>query len=143
MKQRSRARQVALQLLFQHDTNPEVPREDIVQFIRDRLIDQEARPFALELYDAVIANQKEIDQALSKAADNWKLHRMAPVDRNVLRLGLGELAYLEEPTPRPVAIDEAIELARQFGSKDSPGFVNGVLDKAAPKEKPTESEAPE
>ena len=128
---RSRAREVALQLLFQHDLNPRpVPRPAIEQFARDRLTDdEEATAFCLALYDGVTAHLGEIDPKLSATAENWRLNRMLPVDRNVLRLGAYEL--LLDPAGQPVAvvIDEAIELARRFGSKESPGFVNGILDR--------------
>jgi transcription antitermination protein NusB len=76
----------------------------------------------------VLANQPDIDRRLTEAAENWRLVRMAVVDRNVLRLGAYELLHTPE-TPPSVALDEAIELARRYGSADSPAFVNGVLDR--------------
>lgn len=129
MTRRSRAREVALQLLFQHDVNPTVPREAIERFVRDRLGNAPAEAFCLTLYDGVVKNIDQIDMRLTSASDNWKLQRMAASDRNVLRLGTFEIAHAPNVTPGPVAIDEAIELARRYGSKDSPAFVNGVLDK--------------
>ena len=129
MTRRSRAREVALQLLFQRDVNPDVPRPVIEGFARDRLGNPEAEAFCLALYDGVVRHLSDIDARLTAASENWKLHRMAASDRNVLRLGTYEIAFAPEPTPGPVALDEAIELARRYGSKDSPGFVNGVLDK--------------
>lgn len=141
MTRRSRAREVALQLLFQRDMNADVPRRAIEQFVRDRLgvkpdetghIRQEesqAIDFCLGLYDGVAGSLKTLDTRIAAASENWKLHRMAASDRNVLRLGAFELVYAIEPTPAAVALDEAIELARRYGSKDSPSFVNGVLDK--------------
>ena len=129
MTRRSRAREVALQLLFQHDVNPNVPREVIERFVRARLGDAERVHFCLELYDGVLKNLTDIDAKLTAAAENWRLVRMAAVDRNVLRLGAYEVAHTDAKTPAAVAMDEAIELARRYGSKDSPMFVNGVLDK--------------
>jgi N utilization substance protein B len=128
MTRRSRAREVALQLLFQHDFNPDLPRNAIERFVAERLKDETLAPFALGLYDGVLAHAEDIDQRLGAAAENWRLPRMPPVDRNVLRLGSFELLYAPE-TPARVALDEAIELARRYGSADSPAFVNGVLDK--------------
>lgn len=130
---RSRAREVALQLLFQHDQNPTpADRAAIERFVRDRLLDDaELAAYSLALFDGVAAKQAEIDPLLAAAAENWRLGRMTPVDRNVLRLGAYELLFDPAPPPREVAIDEAIELARRFGSKDSAAFVNGVLDKVA------------
>jgi N utilization substance protein B len=128
MTRRSRAREVALQLLFQRDLNARIDRAVLERFVRDRLRDETLVLFCLSLYDGVIANQTEIDQRLSAAAENWRLARMAAVDRNVLRLGAYELLHTPE-TPPSVALDEAIELARRYGSADSPAFVNGVLDR--------------
>ena len=128
MTRRSRAREVALQLLYQRDLNPRVDRKAIERFVRDRLRDPAVEPFTLSLYDGVNAQGEDIDRRLSEAAENWRLSRMAAVDRNVLRLGAYELLCTPE-TPAGVALDEAIELARRYGSEGSPAFVNGVLDK--------------
>jgi N utilization substance protein B len=128
MTKRSRAREVALQLLFQRDHNPNVNRGAVADFARARLNNPPLEPFCLGLYDGVVAHLDEIDRRLGAAAENWRLPRMAAVDRNVLRLGAYELLFAAD-TPAGVAIDEAIELARRYGAKDSPGFVNGVLDR--------------
>src|SRR5205823_1072900 len=124
----SRAREVALQLLFQRDHNPGVDRATIERFVHDRLREPSLEPFCFGLYEGVIAHLGEIDQHLAAAAENWRLPRMPTVDRNILRLGTFELLFNPE-TPAAVALDEAIELARRYGSADSPAFVNGVLDK--------------
>ncbi len=128
MTQRSRAREVALQLLFQRDHNPGVDRLLVEEFVRARLQEDGLRLFCLSLYDGVVAHQEEIDGRLTQAAENWRLVRMAAVDRNILRLGAFELLFTRE-TPPAVAFDEAIELARRYGSMDSSAFVNGVLDR--------------
>ncbi|HEV2947428.1 MAG TPA: transcription antitermination factor NusB [Gemmataceae bacterium] len=127
MTNRSRAREVALQLLFQRDHNPGVDPKAIERFIQDRLSDPGLQTFCRSLFDGVVGHAAEIDERLTQAAENWRLPRMAGVDRNVLRLGAFELLFSSE-TPAGVALNEAIELARRFGSADSPGFVNGVLD---------------
>jgi N utilization substance protein B len=129
MTRRSRAREIALQLLVWRDANPSASRPVVEQFVRDRLRDPALGPFCLELYDAVVARLAEIDALLTTAAENWRLTRMAAVDRNVLRLGTAELLTAAADAPAAVVINEAIELARRYGSKDSPAFVNGVLDK--------------
>jgi transcription antitermination protein NusB len=129
MTRRSRAREVALQLLFQHDHNPGVRRDAIETFVADRIrLDKDLQRFCLALYDGVMAHQFEIDQRLGAAAENWRLPRMAGVDRNVLRIGAYELLFAPD-APRAVCIDEAIELARRYGSAESSAFVNGVLDR--------------
>jgi N utilization substance protein B len=133
MVRRSRAREVVLQLLFQWDQNPTpVPRATVERFARDRLLrDADMVAYCLGLYDGVIAHKDRLDPLLTSAADNWRLSRMMPVDRNVLRLGAYELHFDPKGQPLEVVIDEAIELARRFGSADSPRFVNGVLDRIA------------
>src|SRR5262245_41789210 len=130
MTRRSRAREVALQLLFQFDLNPGVERGVQEQFVRERLHDAEAERFCLAIVDGVQAMRPEIDRTLSEVAENWRLPRMAAVDRNVLRLAAFELLHMPQ-TPATAVINEAIELARRFGSKDSPAFVNGLLDRIA------------
>src|SRR5262245_61104160 len=128
MARRSRAREVALQLLFQRDHNAREDRPALERFVHDRLGDAALEPFCLGLFDGVVSHLDAIDAKLAEAAENWRLPRMATVDRNVLRLGAYELLFAPE-TPPNVALDEAIELARRYGSKDSPSFVNGVLDR--------------
>ena len=131
MARRSRAREVTLQLLFQWDQNPTaIPRDAIKQFATDRLQgDAEMVAYSLALLDGVAANKEQIDPVITAAATNWRLSRMMPVDRNVLRLGAYELLFDPSDQPLEVVINEAIELARRFGSADSSAFVNGVLDK--------------
>jgi transcription antitermination protein NusB len=128
MMRRSRGREVALQLLYQRDLNPGLGREVLAEFVRERLRAPDLEPFSLGLYDGVVAHAADIDRRLAAAAENWRVARMAVVDRNVLRLGGYELLYTPE-TPANVAFDEAIELARRYGSAESPAFVNGVLDR--------------
>ncbi|CAN5288641.1 transcription antitermination factor NusB [soil metagenome] len=131
MTRRSRAREVALQLLFQYDLNTKpLSRKALETFANDRLQDEpEAVAFCLLLTDGVIANRAEIDAKLAATADNWKLHRMLPVDRNVLRIGVYEMLHAAEKTPPAAAINEALELSRRYGTVDSPAFINGILDK--------------
>jgi N utilization substance protein B len=117
-----------LQLLFQRDHNWGISRPAIEWFAQERLREASLVAFCLSLFDGVTTNNAEIDDRLGKAAENWRLPRMAGVDRNVLRLGAYELLFARE-TPASVAFDEAIELARRYGTADSPAFVNGVLDR--------------
>jgi N utilization substance protein B len=132
MTRRTKAREVALQLLFQHDQNGvPVPRRAVTRFVADRLDDDDAEEFALTLYDGVIKHQAAIDEVLTKTAEKWRLSRMMPVDRNVLRIGTFELLHSPERAATAVVLNEAIEMARRYATADSPGFVNGVLDKVA------------
>ena len=128
MTRRTRAREVALQILFQRDHNPTTSRADQERFAADRLREPSLQAFCLSLVDGVVTHQAEIDEKLAAAADNWRLARMATVDRNLLRLGTFEMLYQKE-NPPAVVLDEVIELARRFGSADSSAFVNGVLDR--------------
>jgi transcription antitermination protein NusB len=130
--QRRKAREVAMQLLVQVDFNKKTIRKEVDRFAQARLVglrDSHAVPFAMALYDGVLGKLEAIDDLLKTSADNWKLHRMTAVDRNVLRLCTYEMLHMPDATPAAVALDEAIELAKRFGTKDSPAFVNGVLDK--------------
>lgn len=128
MVRRSRGREVALQLLYQNEQNPKTSRAIVEEFVKERLREPALRQFCLTLYDGVLGRREAIDQMLAAAAENWRVARMPVVDRNVLRLGAFELLHLPE-TPAAVVFDEAIELARRYGSADSPAFVNGVLDR--------------
>ena len=127
MSRRSRAREVVLQVLYQDDVNPGVPLDVTEVFLRARLRSDELVDFARSLVAGVRRNRGELDALLAKTADNWSLERMAVTDRNVLRLGAYEILYSE--TPDRVAINEAVELAKRFGSKQSAQFVNGILDR--------------
>lgn len=133
MLNRSRAREVALQALFQEDLNPRDSRDQLAPFVEARLNEDELREFATSLVLGVMRNQDELDELLESKANNWSLARMAATDRNVLRLGAYEIRYAD--TPDRVAINEAVELAKRFGSKQSSQFVNGILDKLIQRDK--------
>lgn len=90
--------------------------------------DEEARTYAREIAAGVRASLDHLDGVIRKASEHWRVERMSRVDRNVLRIGVWEL---EQGVPRPVTIDEAVELAKRFGSSDSGAFVNGILDRVA------------
>jgi N utilization substance protein B len=127
MARRSRAREVALQVLYQDDLNPQ--QEPVVtdEFLVARLKAPELVEFGRSLVAGVRRNREELDRLLERTADNWSLSRMAAADRNVLRLGAYELLYTD--MPERVAINEAVELAKRYGSRQSAQFVNGILDR--------------
>lgn len=127
MTRRSRAREVAFQVLYQDDLNPRHNPADADQLIRRRLRADDLVEFARQLVSGVRRNRESIDSAIEQSAANWSLKRMAATDRNVLRMGVYELLYSD--TPDRVAIDQAVELAKRFGSAQSAPFVNGILDK--------------
>jgi N utilization substance protein B len=119
---------VVLQILFEDDLNPARDRADSELFVRRRLRHfPEAAEFALSLLGGVRRNRPKLDELLAEKAQNWSLGRMAVTDRNILRLGAYEILY--GGTPGPVAINEAVELAKRFGTANSGQFVNGILDR--------------
>ena len=128
MSRRSRAREIVLQVLYQSDLNPDQPDEVRARFVAARLnSDPQMIDFAEQLIRGVRANLEAVDAQLEQTAQNWKLSRMATTDRNVLRLGAYEVLFTD--TPDRVAINEAIELAKRYGTKNSSQFVNGILDR--------------
>lgn len=133
MARRSQAREVALQMLYQRDLNPDVDIHDVREMMSERLREEDLLAFGWQLFVGVMEYCAQLDEAIQQVAENWTLKRMAPTDRNVLRLGAFEL--LQTDMPHRVVIDEAIELARKFGTKQSPQFVNGILDRLIPDEK--------
>jgi N utilization substance protein B len=120
-----------MQVLYQDDLNPGLDPALGDAFLQDRLSSPEPQAdlieFARSLVAGVRRNRAELDTLLAKTADHWSLERMAATDRNVLRLGTYEILYAD--TPDRVAINEAVELAKRFGSSHSAQFVNGILDR--------------
>ena len=128
MSRRSRAREVVLQVLYEDDLNPSRNPAVADEFVQKRLHrDPSLVEFAAMLLSGTRRHRPELDRLLAETAANWSLTRMAVTDRNVLRLGAFEILHTD--TPRRVAINEAVELARRFGTRQSAQFVNGILDK--------------
>ena len=129
---RSRARERALQALYQVDLAGAEPLDALVNAWKseEESPDAESLAFAEELVKGVCAHLAEIDQRIEATSHHWRVERMAKVDRNVLRLAVFELT-LTPATPRKVVLNEAVELAKTFGSEESGAFINGILDKIA------------
>jgi transcription antitermination protein NusB len=131
MKARHQAREVAFQILYRYDQLPEHPPGELSAEIRDHFehfhVSDELREFAALLAAGTLTHAPELDTLLEQHASNWKISRMNVIDRNLLRMAIFELIHVPE-TPPSVVIDEAIELAKQFGTAESPAFINGVLD---------------
>lgn len=127
MGTRRKARELALQLLYQHEMTNAEPTQMQANFEEWKGASEGVRQFADSLVRGVIDHLGEIDDELGQQTAHWRLERLATVDRNILRLALCELLYHSE-TPPAVVIDEAIEIAKRFGSGESARFVNGVLD---------------
>jgi N utilization substance protein B len=127
MGRRTKARECAFQLLYQWAITGD-PMEQVMEgFWRLRSGTPHMRAMAERLARGAQARAAELDAAIAEAATHWRIDRIAPVDRTILRLGAYEL-LAEEATPAAVILDEAVELAKRFGEADSPSFVNGVLD---------------
>lgn len=127
MGRRSKARECAFQILYQWQITGEPMNAVVDGFWRVRSGTPEARQMAERLARGASAQVEALDRQIAEAATHWRLDRIAPVDRTILRLGAYELAA-EQQTPAAVVLDEAVELAKRFGEEDSPSFVNGVLD---------------
>ncbi len=127
MSTRRKARECALQLLYQWEGERGDPAALLPGFWRGKKADAATREFAQQLFHGTVARLEEIDTLIECHSEHWKLERMAAVDRALLRLAAHELQAHPE-TPRAVVIDEALEIARRFSSADSVEFINGVLD---------------
>ena len=127
MKKRTRARELALQFLYQADLVGKQPSE-IDDFLRDEERDAETRQFAHRLIEGTLESRDEINEMIQDVAQNWNISRMAVVDRNVLRLATHELLHCEDIPPK-VAINEAIEIGKRYSTQNSGAFINGILDK--------------
>lgn len=127
MSRRSRAREFALQVLYQDDVTPGAQPADAEPYLRRRLKKDDLLEFSTSLVAGVRRNREELDELLDRVCDNWTLDRMAVTDRNVLRIGAYEILYTK--TPVRVVLNESVELAKRFGSRPSAQFVNGILDR--------------
>ncbi len=129
MGRRRKSREVALQFLYQLDLRGEEdPHASEGEFWARYAIDPEGRAFAEELVRGAKANQAKIDGLIAQFAEHWDLDRMGVVDRNILRLAIYEILWHPE-VPAKVTINEAIEIAKKFGTRESSRFVNGMLDR--------------
>ena len=126
---RSLAREIVVQVLFEDDLNPDGDPGLADQFVAERLQGASAglAGFTKEMIGELRQSKSLVDSILEESSENWSLARMAPTDRNILRLGVYELTQTD--TPGQVVIHEAVERAQRFGTEDSPRFVNGVLDR--------------
>ena len=128
---RRKSRELALQMLFQMDMGKQTVEEVRKTFWNERRdLDAKVRGFADDLFRVASEREGEIDQLIERNAEHWRMERMAAVDRNVLRTGVAEFLGFPE-TPKPVVINEALEIARRFSTPEAVTFINGVLDSVA------------
>ena len=127
MGSRRKARELALQMLFQWEVGDHTVEHVVSTFLASKKLDADVESFARGLFEGAVREVDALDDALRERAEHWRPERMAAVDRNVIRLALYELLHHPQ-TPSAVVINEALEIARRFSGKDSVEFVNGVLD---------------
>ena len=127
MGARRKARELALQMLFQHDMSGNQPDAIIATFEELQKSKPNTREFATKVFRGTLEHMPRIDEMIQQQAENWRLSRMAAVDRNIIRMAIYEFLH-EEDTPKLVIIDEAIEIAKKFGTQKSSQFINGILD---------------
>lgn len=130
MGARTTAREAALQMLFALEASEAPVQRVISDFWQETPGDAEGRAYADELVSSIAKDLEATDGLIRSASRNWRLERMTRVDRNVLRLGAWELAHCLD-VPRAVILDEAVEIAKRYGTEESGSFVNGVLDRIA------------
>ncbi len=127
MGARRKARELALQMLFQYDMAGNEPDMIIATFEDLQKSKANTREFAVRIFRGTVSYLAEIDDIIQQQAENWRLSRMAVVDRNIIRMSVYEFLH-ESDTPKLVIIDEAIEIAKRFGTQKSSQFINGILD---------------
>jgi transcription antitermination protein NusB len=126
MSLRTKAREFAMQMLFQWDMSQQDPAKLEVKFWRAAKAADATRDFANQLFEGTARDTQVLDEIIVKHADNWRFDRLAAIDRAILRLAIYELRATD--TPPKVVLNEAVELAKKFSSEDSGAFVNGILD---------------
>jgi N utilization substance protein B len=130
-KTRRKSRELAMQMLFQADMGHQSEDEVRATFWRaGDPVEVEVRGFAEDLFRIAMARRAEIDELILKNSKNWRIERMAGVDRNLLRMAIGEMLGMKS-TPFPVVINEALEIARRYSAPESINFLNGLLDAVA------------
>ncbi len=124
---RRQSREIALQILFQTEFAPQISFDDLIS-IHGTKVEPTVIGYADQIIKGVLAHKESLDKKIQEASRHWKIDRMGGVDRNLLRLALFEIYHAQDMIEPKIAINEAIEVAKTFGSQESPSFVNGILD---------------
>jgi len=127
MGARRKARELALQMLYQYDLSSNPPQQIVDTFEELQKSKPNTREFAVKIFQGTVDNLEKIDEMIVAQADNWRISRMAVVDRNIIRMSIYDRLE-EQETPKLVIIDEAIEIGKKFGTQKSSQFINGILD---------------
>jgi N utilization substance protein B len=130
MGKRRKARELVLKSLYSYEITSTEPKNIMNDLLSKSTLDPPSRLFASQLFQKVLENIKSIDNMIRECVKNWDINRLAIIDKNVIRMGISELVFFSD-IPQKVSIDEAIELAKKYGSEDSGSFVNGILDHIA------------
>jgi len=131
---RRRARELAVQILYQMEANPLDPPEALESFWQNVSASGQVKEFAARIVQGVHQYREDIDRFIGKYSEHWRLERIDRVDKNILRMGVFELLYCDD-IPVKVALNEAIDLGKKFGTEESGAFINGILDKISKTEK--------
>ena len=127
---RRQARELALQILFQTEFAPQISYQALLD-VFGQSVDPDVVNYADLLVTGVQANKAAIDSKIQSSSAHWKMERMATIDRNLLRIAVYEMKFAQELIKENIAINEAVEIAKKFGTTDSAGFVNGLLDQVS------------
>lgn len=130
MKSRTKARSLALQVLYESDLTGHRPGDILMRHVDEEATDDKSAEFARQIIAGIVPIKQQLDDIIAEHAPEWPMDQVATIDRNILRIALWEFA-VSEITPIKVAINEAVELAKVFGSDSTPRFVNGVLGSLA------------
>jgi transcription antitermination factor NusB len=141
VRARTVAREAALKALYQLDLRSSVPEAEVEELIAREAQQPDAQSYARECVKGTWSRRAEIDKTIESVAENWQLSRMAAIDRNVLRLAIYEMLFRDD-IPAAVAINEAVAIAKRYSTKDSGGFVNGILDQVKSRRLGTKPETP-
>lgn len=127
---RRQARELALQLLFQTEFAPQISYQTFLD-VFEQSVDPEVTDYADQLIKGVQKNKEAIDSKIQASSAHWKVERMATIDRNILRIAVFEMKFAADPIKENIAINEAVEIAKKYGTTESASFVNGLLDQVS------------
>ena len=136
---RRKSREVVLQLLYQQELNPQLSPTEAVLRYRAHFYPMDEQTYTHRLFFGIFREGGKLDQVLEEFSEHWKISRMGKIDRNILRMAAFEMIHIEDVPPE-VSIDEAIEIAKKFGSEESASFINGILDKIIQRLPPAKKE---
>lgn len=136
MSERRRARELALQILFQNEFMENTSVTELIDLYQAHFsLNKEMVAFTKSIIESVRANHKKIDEIIQKYCHNWSLDRLSLIDLNILRIGVAEMLFHDpDPTPPKAAVNEALEIAKKYSSQEAPQFLNGILDQVLQKE---------